>query len=299
MICNQLTRADKKIIETYLRFMPRHLSAYSFVQLTIWKRLYRIEWARINNTLCVFFKDRFGSFMNCEPLGKAVTASVVADAFGAMDSCNKNKSYSRIENVEEDRLGFYRSLGYQAVAKGGEYVYERASLAQLRGDSYKSKRADCNYFTRMFAARYVPYTTGCRQACLDLYDSWAQDRRATSKDNLYAGMLGDSRSCLEAVLEEDAFKDFSGRIVIIDNKVKAFTFGYELNPDTFCVLYEIADLSFKGISQYIFRQLCVEMTRYRYINGMDDSGLTRLAAVKRSYRPAHIVPSYIIQKPHA
>jgi hypothetical protein len=299
MTCRDLVIADKKIVESGLHGMPHHLSAYSFVQLMMWKKLYRVVWARFDNAVCVFFHDAFGAFMNCEPLGSSITPEAVRGAFIYMDACNKNKAYSRIENVEEERVAFYRALGFDAAAKGGDYVYERTKLAQLRGDRYKSKRANCNCFAKTYAASYVPYTSAYRRACFDLYDAWAQGRAATAGDRVYAGMLGDSRTCLEAVLLKPAAINLVGRVIVVDKCIKAFTFGYELNKDTFCILYEVADLSLKGIGQYIFRQVCMEMTKYRYINVMDDSGLDRLQTVKRSYRPAQVVPAYIIQRPHA
>lgn len=298
MTFKKITRADKKTVGSYLRHMPHQLSVYSFAQIAIWKNLYAIEWAHIEGALCIFFKDKLGSFMNCEPLGKDISAGAVAAAFRVMDSCNKNKAYSRIENVEEARVEFYRSLGYEAIAKGGDYVYERARLAGLRGDSYKSKRASCNFFERTYDGRYIAYTSRYRQACLDLYDSWARGRMETTGDRVYAGMLRDSRACLEAALYKPSELGLTGRMIVIDGRVKAFTFGYELNNDTFCILYEIADLAVKGISQYIFRQLCIEKVQYRYINAMDDSGLARLQSVKRSYRPTAMIPAYIIQRPH-
>jgi hypothetical protein len=299
MRCRALALTDRKTVERGLRALPRHLSAYSFAQFVIWKNLYRVEWLRLYGAVCIFFRDPLGSFMNCEPLGKDIAPQAVAAAFKAMDACNANKAYSRIENVEEGRIAFYQGLGYRAISKGGEYVYERLRLAQLRGDRYKSKRAGCNYFSRTYASRYVPYTAKYRQACLDLYDRWALQRATTSRDRIYTGMLGDNRSCLEVVLRRPSRLGLIGRVITVGSRVRAFTFGYELNPDTFCVLYEIADLAFKGISQYIFRQLCLEMRQYRYINAMDDSGLSRLQAVKQSYRPVTVTPSYIIQRPHA
>jgi hypothetical protein len=299
MTLKKITRADKKIVESYLSNMPRQLCVYSFAQIAIWEKLYSIEWTRIEGALFIFFKDSLGCFMNCEPLGKAVTAGAVAEAFRIMDGCNKNKAYSRIENVEERRVEFYRSLGYEAAAKGGDYVYERARLARLRGDSYKSKRASCNFFEKNYDSRYLPYTRRYSQACLDLYDAWALGRMETAGDRVYAGMLRDSRYCLQAALNKPSELGLRGRMILIDGVVKAFTFGYELNEDTFCILYEIADLAVKGISQYIFRQICIEEDEYRYINAMDDSGIARIQSVKRSYRPNTIVPAYIIQRPHA
>ncbi len=91
----------------------------------------------------------------------------------------------------------------------------------------------------------------------------------------------------------------AGRIVRIDKEIKAFSFGFELNPEAFCILYEITDLSIKGLAQFIFRRFCAELKDYRFINIMDDSGLENLKKVKLSYKPIRLIPAYIIKRPHA
>jgi uncharacterized protein len=72
-----------------------------------------------------------------------------------------------------------------------------------------------------------------------------------------------------------------------------------LDKDTFCILYEITDLTIKGLSQFIFRQFCSELKDYRYINVMDDSGLENLKRVKLSYRPLKVIPAYIVKRKDA
>ena len=71
--------------------------------------------------------------------------------------------------------------------------------------------------------------------------------------------------------------------------------GYPLNLDTFCLLFEITDLNIKGLSQFIYREFCKELTnRYKWMNAMDDSGLENLKRVKQSYHPKQLIPTYNI-----
>jgi len=56
----------------------------------------------------------------------------------------------------------------------------------------------------------------------------------------------------------------------------------------FCVLLEVCDLKFKGISEFIFREFSKEMTQYKHINCMDDSGLENLRISKLSYHPVFL-----------
>jgi hypothetical protein len=111
-------------------------------------------------------------------------------------------------------------------------------------------------------------------------------------------MLGDSLNCLKILLGNYRKLGCIGRIAKVDKKIKAFSFGFRLNADTFCILYEVADLSAKGLSQFIFQRFSSELKDYRYINIMDDSGLENLKAVKLSYRPVKLVPAYIVKRRH-
>jgi hypothetical protein len=129
-----------------------------------------------------------------------------------------------------------------------------------------------------------------------LYRQWSSQRKLKNQDAFYQWMLDDSLNCLEIALENYKRLDFYGIAIKISRQIKAFTFGYELNPDTFCILYEVADLSFKGLAQYIFSRFCRELKNYRNINIMDDSGLENLRSVKLSYHPAKLVPAYIVSR---
>ncbi|MCX5708707.1 MAG: hypothetical protein NTY14_07070 [Candidatus Omnitrophica bacterium] len=129
-----------------------------------------------------------------------------------------------------------------------------------------------------------------------MYKLWAQERSSGNNDTVYKGMLNDGLLCLEGIFEPFAELGLKARVVQIDGKIKAFTVGFEMSPGTFCILYEFADLSVKGVSQYIFRRFCQELEAYKYINIMDDSGLKNLKAVKESYRPLRLIPAFIADR---
>ena len=88
----------------------------------------------------------------------------------------------------------------------------------------------------------------------------------------------------------------SGRVVRVNGQVKAYTIGFKLSGDSFCILFEVSDLSIKGAAQFIFREFSRELKSYRYINAMDDSGLANLERAKLSYRPCNTIPRYRIRR---
>lgn len=289
----ELTLSDKEVINYYLHSGRHDLSVYAFQNIYIWKALYEISWAQIEENLCIFFKDRLGSFLYLPPLNKGNEYKVIKKVFSVLEELNSHSGLSRIENIEEKDISLYRELGFAVKYKSCDYLCQRQDLCGLKGNKFKSQRASCNHFIKNNQFEFREFSPEDRLECLDLYERWKEERGARIGDRLYLGMLEDSYDCLEVLLEDYLQLDMEGRVIKIDNTVRAFSFGLRLNQDTFCILYEVADLAFTGIAQFIFREFCRSMEGYQYINIMDDSGLENLKAVKLSYHPLKLIPAYI------
>ncbi|TRZ95713.1 DUF2156 domain-containing protein [bacterium] len=290
---------DKRLFSRYLSLKRHELSAYAFESIFIWQGIYEIRWGIIKDSLCIFFSDKFGCFAYLPPLSRDLAPDVVEKAFRIMDAYNQNKEISRIENIEEREVLFYRTQGYGCKTKPGDYLCRRSSLTQLKGNAFKSKRAAYNYFIKHYKFEYLDFILQYRDNCFKLYDRWSKERGDKKEDLFYRGMLGDSRSSFLELLEN--YRDFSlsGKIVLVNGELKGFSFGFKLNQDTFCIVFEITDLSIKGLSQFIFRAFCRDLKNYTYINIMDDSGLENLRRAKLSYRPVRVIPNYIISRQYA
>ncbi len=315
MRLNKLSLKHKAVFAKYLALDYHELSPYAFENIYIWKGLFDIEWIEIEGSLCVFFKDKFSCFLYLPPLAKKMRLEVIRKAFEIMDRFNKNKEVSRIENVEIKDVPFYEKLGYSCQVKSNDYLCKGKNLVDLKGDKFKSKRSCFNYFIKHYKFEYKTFSSKDKDECMKLYDSWAKERKTKNKDSVYQGMLQDSRLCLKNALSACKDLNLIGRIVKAKDKIQAFTpleakkrqgndmmpltgftFGFKLNPDTFCILYEVTDLALKGLAQFIFRKFCSELKDYKYINIMDDSGLENLRKVKLSYYPARLVPAYIVTR---
>lgn len=296
---NKISLKDKAVFDKYLNLGRHELSVYAFENIYIWKPLFDIEWAIIQESLCIFFKDKFGSFLYLPPLSAEKNPEVIKECFSILDSRNINKDITRIENIEEKDILFYESMGYDCKNKSSDYLCERKDLSSLSGNKFKSKRASFNYFVKHYQFEYLPFVLRERQGCLRLYDSWMGQRKVDSADNIYRGMLQDSRQALQLMLDSLGGLNLTGRVVKINKEIKAFTFGFKLNNNTFCILYEITDLSIKGLAQFIFAKFSGELKEYKYINIMDDSGLENLKKTKLSYRPLNLIPAYIAKRKNA
>ncbi len=293
MKLNKLSLKDQKLFNRFLGFAPAELAAFSFANIYIWRSLYTIEWFLCGKSLCVFFRDALGSFMYLPPLAKDPDPQAASRAFAQMGRINKNKELSRIENIPLKETEYYRSLGYCVREKFPDYLCLRSDLALLKGNKFKSQRAAYNYFTKHYVGAAAALGPADREDCLVLFDFWARQRKAHCLDPVYCGMLEDNRKVLREALDNYKKLGLRGITVRINRELKAFSFGYPLNKNTFCILYEITDLGVKGLAQFIFRRFSQELKDYRYINIMDDSGLENLRKTKLSYKPARLVPAYI------
>jgi len=293
MKLRELSLKDKDVFGQYLGLREHKLSVYSFANIYIWKGILRVYWQIVEGCLCVFLKDSTGCFLYLPPQGELLNSRVLEDAFSIMDGFNKNQDIARVENIEEDQLGLFKKLGYSCYEKPGEYLCLRSAMADLKGDRLKHKRASVNYFIKHYRFAFEEFSSQHKEACLELYLRWMQERASRYSDLLYQGMLKDSLKCFQVFLDDFSGMESLGRVVTIDGKVQGVSFGFKISRDTFCILYEITDLSFKGISQFIFREFCRDLKGYKYINIMDDSGLENLKRLKTSYAPDRFIPAYV------
>ena len=239
--------------------------------------------------------------------------NVIREAYQFMLETNRNPQIARIENVPQEMLPFLLGQHLESCCKGRghsyppdtaavketEFLYETQALAQLKGNRYKSKRHAYNAFVARYPnANLSRYSPADRAECLALYDTWQESRAAKCSDAIYRAMLEDSRCAHRIGLAHADALGLIGRVVQINGHIRGWTFGYPLNTDTFCILFEVTDLAIKGLAQFIYREFARELANaYRWLNAMGDSGLANLKRVKRSYHPARLIPSYNLSLP--
>lgn len=185
-------------------------------------------------------------------------------------------------------------IDFNSLKKFPDYIYFQKDLAGLMGNRYKHKRACCNYFSKNYKFEYLTYKQNMKKDCLKLFSKWASERKKKFPDLYYHKLLEDSFSAHKLAIENYKALGLIGRVIKIRGKICAYTFGFPLSliegegrvrESMFCVLLEVCDLKFKGIAEFIFREFCRELSDYKYINTMDDSGLENLRLSKLSYHP--------------
>lgn len=296
----------KELIQQYLREAPGLLSSFSFINIFTWQEFFQFELETIDGNLCVFARHDGGTFLYLPPLGKNVSAKTIEACFERMAKANRVKGVTRIENVHAHQLAFFPPEDFSHYNKGYEYCYYRKDLANLTGNPYKSKRSSYNHFVKNYTFKYLPYEDSMREDCAALYQEWAKSRRPVYAGNAVAlQMLEENAGVHQLALRHYQELGLTGRVVTVDgreapcgSKIRAYTFGHPLNAETFCILFEIADLSFNGLGVFIFREFCRDVTLapYKFINVMDDFELGNIERAKNSFRPVVLLPSYVVTR---
>jgi uncharacterized protein len=285
-------------VEKYLKDSPDRLASFSFINIFAWQDFFQFDFEVIEDCLCVFARNEIGTFLYLPPLGKNVTSEVIETCFDMMEKANKGSGVTRIENVGAKHLPCFPEKEFARYNKGYEYCYYRQDIAALRGNLYKSKRSSYNQCINGYSQHYLPYEEGMMAECLDLYRAWAKGRAATHPDDIYCHMLEDNQRVHERVLRYSQPLGLIGRVVKIDHKVRAYSFGFPINQEMFCILFEVADLSRKGLGVYMFSEFCRDaaLQPYLFINAMDDLGMEHIREAKMSFHPSVLLPAYVVTK---
>ena len=281
----------------------------------VWVHDLSYSWGEVEGWWCLFASYADGLYMPLPPLGPITNhgrtndpmdsyESVLRTVFAYLGERNEGKAVSRIENIPEELKPEFEQLGCGLYEKDSEYVYDRAELVALRGDRFKSQRGAYNHFVRLHRPAYRPYFLSDRDDCLRLYDRWMdQKQRGLSKGQqeeepwLEQAMMADARSAHREALTHHDDLGLIGRVVVVEDRVCAYTFGYPRTAHVFCVMLEVADRTMSGLAQYIFREFSRECSQYPLINTMDDAGLKKLGKSKQGYHPNQRIPNYTASCP--
>ncbi len=295
-----LTIQDQGRLEAALAvtagFQETPLAAASFAYHYIWRHRLTYTWADLQGHLCLFAESPDGIFLALPPLGEGPIDKPTAEAFRVMREWNGVSPVTRMDNVPEDCVPALRALGYEVTEKEPDYLYAAADLVDLAGEAYRSPRAACNRFLREHCGILESYDPRDRTACMSLFHEWCEQKQRTGPDEWADALLEDAAGAHDTALSAYADLGLIGAVVRVAGRIRAYTLGLWLTPSVFCVLLEVADRDIVGAGAFVFREFCRQALAKGacWINTMDDSGLPRLAKAKHWYRPARLLPNYIV-----
>ena len=290
---------DLPLLKRALVVRDHVASHYTPAALLGWSDLLKLWWMPLEDEgLALFARQAGGLFMPVPPLARRLTSSMIAKGWTILQEVNRGMQVSRVEGIEPEDVPLFEQMGFSLREEEGEYLYSSSSLAALRGDPYRSQRWAINRCARSISFEIRPFREEDLLPCLQLYTRWAVRRQKRSSDEVERRLLRDSLFFHRRLMMDWDSLGLTGRVLVSEGKVLAYTFGSPVSRETFSVFLEISEETVPGLAQTLFREFSreVEAKGFPWINGMDSAGLERLRRAKQTYRPVRRPATFTAQK---
>lgn len=290
----KLEKEDISIIKKYIIKNKTFHSPYSISDIYLWDGcLYNVFWTEYKNYLII----------SEHPLNKEKERILMPVPYSDLSPDNlkeilENYGYKSVWYVEED----YIKKHYDLISKifkiipnyfYSDYIYNTADLAELKGSKYSPKRNLINQFEKNYAG-YFKIKMLDINLVSEILNLSKDLTRQTDQKNL--DILECEKKAISKIKDIYNSVSFTGLCVYINEKIKAFAVGSELNNEVCICNFEKADKKIKGLYQFVDREFAKILSpRYKFINKESDLGKESLRKAKESYHPVKKIESYILE----
>ena len=171
-----------------------------------------------------------------------------------------------------------------------DYVYRSEDLIKLSGNRYHGKKNHINKFRKTYEFSYEPLTPERVKPAWRYPDLWCKAKRCHEDIDLM-----DEAMAVKDILQNLEALKVRGGVLLINDKVEAFTLGEMLNPETAVVHIEKANPEIPQAFVVINQQFCEHTWQnVRFINREQDLGDEGLRKAKLSYHPVRLVEKFKI-----
>ncbi len=285
---------DRNIFEAAYSSLKAPLADQSFSMIYIWKRQLSLQWAKINNNLCIF-----GNFLGKRVLwgpviGGGKLKETLDECFSILDKANQ-KGGSRLCYLPEELAEGYRRLnGYKVIPQSQEYVYNIPELVALKGGKYRNKRNSINKLLSNYKPSVEDYKPVHKKECLGLLERWKSQKEELIGENAEEQFRAELKIAEATIRLADALK-LKGMVVFIDGKIQAMTFGDALTRNMCSVIVEKTNLRISGLSEFTFTEfLKRHWNGFEWANAQEDMGVPYLMEAKMRYHPAFLIKSFSV-----
>jgi len=286
-----LSIEDKPLFDGAFSQFPPLISEFTFTNLFLWRHAYQLKLSRIKTFLCLFAENREHPFFFSH-IGEG---DVLECSRRLLSSMKEKDIVVKMARVPEQVISRFdwTSEGFvtELDRDQSDYIYLSEDLIQLQGRKYHRKRNHIKQFKQKYTYQYLPLTQELISDCLRLQTEWCDLRQC----EVIPGLHNESIAIKEAFSHFEALK-IKGGVIVMNDRVEAFTFGEPLNQDTVVIHIEKANPAFDGLYPTI-NQAFLEnnWSSYTYVNREQDLGEEGLRKAKESYFPHHLVNKYTLR----
>lgn len=274
-----LTIADREAVQAVSLFAGRRNCNYNFANLVGWQFWFQTQVCVLDDAVVLryTFQGRH-EFMVC------TAQDLPLELIEALrEECQGTVTIRGLEDLQVEALRQHESrfsIEVEPIRNQYDYIYQRATLASLRGRGLNAKRNHINRFRAEHPDfEYRPLTPELFDECRHLRDIWLEEKDAN------ATMKAEQR-VMETVFSHWEALGMMGGSIFVDGSMVAFTYGSPVTTDTFDICVEKADRRVEGAFAIINQQFAQHLPeQYTFVNREEDMGLPGIRKAKLSYHP--------------
>jgi len=283
----------KPLLDDLFRQLQPKTSELTFTNLYIWRHVYGLKLTRLGEVACLLSwrADPEDSFL-LPPMGEGAGVDHVRQCFDLLAVEGHAARMARIDEDGLSRLGISRDdFDVQPDRDNFDYVYRVRDLIDLPEDRYRDKVVHFNSFARKYKYEYRRLTPDLVEGCLFVQDLWCDDKHCDLHSSLRA-----ERQAVRDVLENHEALGVAGGVIVVNDRVQAFSLGEPLNADTVVIHIEKASPELHGAFAVMNREfLAHEWSGFEFVNREQDVGEPGLRRAKESYLPAMMIEKFIVR----
>jgi uncharacterized protein len=288
-----LTLADREVFRHILWDYQAETSELTFTNLFIWQSHYGYQWSRDGDLLLVVSVPATGAAWALPPVGPGPRVDQCRRVLAWLrDECGvADPAIERGDSRLAAELAGHAEFVVEPTRDHFDYVYHTGDLINLAGGKYHAQRNHLNSLARSYPFRYEPLKEEHLSACLYLCARWCQVKRCECDLSL----LGEWEAVTAALANYQAL-ELQGGVILINDRVGAFSCGELLNKETAVIHLEKADPEVRGLYAVINQQFCRQAwAGVDFVNREQDLGEPGLRTAKMSYHPHRLVEKFRIR----